>query len=81
MMTMPPMLRFLVLVFSGWVNRQQQEVIEYLRAENLVLREQLGDRRSRIGNQCRSVGHSVLIGFRPANETTIGHARCHPHRL
>ncbi len=53
MMTMPPILRFLLLVFSGWVNRQQQEVIEYLRVENQVLREQLGDRRLRLTNAQR----------------------------
>jgi len=36
-------LRFLVVFFAGWVNRQQQQrdVIEYLREENQVLREQL----------------------------------------
>jgi putative transposase len=36
----------LLLVFlSSWVNRQQQEVIEYLRAENQVLKEKLGKGR------------------------------------
>jgi hypothetical protein len=27
-------LRFLVVFFAGWVNRQQRDVIEYLREEN-----------------------------------------------
>jgi len=36
-------LQFLLLVFAGWVNRRQREVIEYLQEENRVLREQLGD--------------------------------------
>jgi len=40
-------LQFLLLVFAGWVNRRQQDVIEYLREENRVLREQLGGRRIR----------------------------------
>jgi len=40
-------LRFLLLVFAGWVNREQQAVIDYLREENAVLREQLGGRRIR----------------------------------
>src|ERR1700732_2431364 len=31
--------------FAGWVNRRQQQVIEYLRTENQVLREKLGKRR------------------------------------
>jgi hypothetical protein len=40
-------LQFLLLVFAGWVNRRQGEVLEYLQAENRVLRKQLGDRRQR----------------------------------
>jgi putative transposase len=31
--------------FAGWVNRQQQHVIDYLRTENQVLREKFGKRR------------------------------------
>jgi transposase InsO family protein len=38
-------LEFLMLIFAGWVNRSQQDVIEYLQEENRVLREQLGGRR------------------------------------
>jgi hypothetical protein len=34
---LPPPLAFLLLVFSGWINRQQQAVIDYLREENRVL--------------------------------------------
>ena len=33
---------FLLLIFSGFVNQRQQEVIEYLKAENKILREQPG---------------------------------------
>jgi hypothetical protein len=36
---------FLVIALAGWLQRRQQEVIEYLREENRVLREQLGCRR------------------------------------
>ncbi len=36
---------FLMLIFAGWVNRGQQDVIDYLQAENQVLREQLGGKR------------------------------------
>jgi putative transposase len=53
MMTTPLPLRFVMLVVSGWVNRQQQEVIEYLLAENRVLRQQLGGRRLRLTNDQR----------------------------
>jgi hypothetical protein len=34
-----PPLAFFVLLFSGWVNRQQQAVIDYLLEENRVLRK------------------------------------------
>jgi len=34
-----------MVVFAGWVNRQQQAVIEYLQAENEVLKSQLEGRR------------------------------------
>ena len=33
------------LILAGWVNRQQQQVIEYLRTENQILREKIGKRR------------------------------------
>jgi transposase InsO family protein len=36
-----------MFVFAGWMNRHQQEVIEYLQEENRALREQLGGRRLR----------------------------------
>ena len=32
-------------MFAGWVNRSQQDVIDYLQAENWVLRDKLGDKR------------------------------------
>ena len=35
-------LQVLMLIFAGWVNRHQQDVIEYLQEENRALREQLG---------------------------------------
>ncbi len=33
------------LILARWVNRQLQQVIEYLRTENQILRERLGKRR------------------------------------
>jgi len=42
---MPPTLQFIILLTAGWVNRHQQDAIEYLKEENRVLRQQLGDRR------------------------------------
>ncbi len=43
MITKPWM--FLVVAVAGWLQRRQQDVIEYLLEENRVLREQLGRRR------------------------------------
>src|SRR3954464_14299829 len=40
-------LQFLLIVFAGWVNRRQVEILAYIREENRVLRAQLGDRRVR----------------------------------
>ena len=37
--------QFIVVAIAGWMNRQQQEVIEYLREENRILREKLGGKR------------------------------------
>ena len=38
-------LAFLLLLFSGWINRQQHDVIEYLLEENRVLRAAHGSHR------------------------------------
>jgi putative transposase len=51
--TLAPPLHFLLLLFSGWVNRQQADVIDYLQEENRVLREQLGGRRLRLTDDQR----------------------------
>jgi len=40
-------LQFLLLTVAGWMTREQRTVIEYLVAENTVLREQLGSKRIR----------------------------------
>jgi hypothetical protein len=34
--SLPPPLAFLVLLIAGWVNRQQQAVIDYVLEENRV---------------------------------------------
>ncbi len=40
-------MQFLLLLFAGWVNRKQLEVVDYLKEENRVLREQMHGRRLR----------------------------------
>src|SRR5207249_10694174 len=42
--------RLLLLTLAGWVNRHQQQVIDYLIEENRALREQLRARRIRLGD-------------------------------
>jgi len=56
------------LILAGWVNRQQQFVIEYLRTENQVLREKLGkkrillndDQRRRLAVKGKFLGRKML---------------------
>jgi hypothetical protein len=43
----PFLLRWLLATFAGFVNRQQDQVIQFLREENCVLKEQLGCHRPR----------------------------------
>ena len=43
-------LQFLILLVAGWIGRRQGEAIEYLRAENRVLRARLGPRRLRFAD-------------------------------
>src|SRR5712691_300439 len=42
-----------VISIAGWMNRHQQQVIEYLIEENRVLREQIGSRRMRFSDDQR----------------------------
>ena len=46
-------LKFLLLMWAGWVNRAQQDAIDYLKEENRVLREQVGNKRLRLTNTQR----------------------------
>ena len=56
------------VILSGWINRQQQEVIDYLRTENKVLKEKLGkkrillndDQRRRLAVKGKILGHKRL---------------------
>ena len=50
-------LRLLLVTLAGWVNRHQQQVIEYLMEENRVLREQLNQQRTTTGYVARPIDH------------------------
>jgi hypothetical protein len=43
-MTLKPW-HFIMVALAGWMNRQQQDVIVYIREENRILREKLGSKR------------------------------------
>ena len=45
--------RFVLMAVAGWMNQRQLQVIDYLREENRVLREQLGERRLRFTDDQR----------------------------
>ena len=67
-MTLPLPLQFFLLVFAGWINRRQDAVIEYLKAENRVLRELHGnkrlrftdDQRRRLAAKGKALGRKIL---------------------
>jgi integrase-like protein len=71
MSTLP--LQFLILTVAGWLNRGQQDVIEYLQEENRILREQIGDRRlrftdahrRRLSRKARRLPRKTLTGIGP----------------
>lgn len=61
----------LVLAMSALINHEQEKVIEYLLAENRVLRERLGkgrillndDQRRRLAVKGKALGRKALFGF------------------
>src|SRR3982074_1724479 len=60
--------QFVLLMFSGWVNRHQRDVIDDLQEENRVLKERLGGRhirftdveRRRLARKAQALGRKVL---------------------
>jgi hypothetical protein len=61
--------RFVLIALSGWMNSRQSLLIDYLREENRVLREQLGgkrlrftdEQRRRLATKAKGVGRKVLV--------------------
>ncbi len=59
---------FVLVALSGWINRHQQTVIDYLKEENRVLREQCGkkrlrftdDQRRRLAAKAKLLGRKAL---------------------
>ena len=48
--SVPPLLSFLLMVAAGWVNRHQLIVIEFLQAENQLLKQRLRGKRIRFSD-------------------------------
>ncbi len=46
-------LEFLLVCLAGWLNQRERTINEYLRAENQILREQLGKKRPRLTDDQR----------------------------
>ena len=63
--------QLMLIILASWVNRQQQEVIEYLRIENAVLKEKFGkkrilltdDQRRRLAVKGKLLGRKQLAQF------------------
>ena len=62
------LLQSLLMVFAGWVNREQKKTIAYLQAENRIPRRRLGPRRLQftdaepreLGHKAKAVGRRAL---------------------
>ncbi len=60
--------QFFSVIIAGILNEQQQRAIDYLKEENRVLREQLGNKQIRLTDEQRrrlavlgkALGHKVL---------------------
>ena len=68
MLPLLPPLQFLLVALAGGINQQQRDVIDHLREENRVLRQQLGhrrvqftdDQRVRLAAKAKKIGRRVL---------------------
>src|SRR4030095_8967955 len=67
--SVPPLLSFLLMIAAGWVHRHQLIVIEFLQAENRLLKERLRGRRIRftdaeralLARQAKALGRRALL--------------------
>jgi hypothetical protein len=64
-------LQYMVAALALWLNRQQQELIDYLKEENRLLKQKLGDRKLHFADAerqrlARRAKYSA-IGFSPSS--------------
>ena len=62
--------QFILLTFSGWVNRRQLDVIDYIQEENRLLKERLGGQRIRFtdAERRRLARKAFALGRKALNE-------------
>ena len=69
--SVPPLLTYLLLIVSGWVYWRQLLVIEFLQAENRLLKERLSGKRIRfteaeralLARKAKALGRKTLLGL------------------
>jgi len=67
--SVPPLLTYLLLILSGWVHRRQLVVIEFLQADNQLLKARLSGKRIRfteaeralLARKAKAVGRRALL--------------------
>ena len=67
--SVPPLLSLLLMIAAGWVHRHQLIVIEFLQAENRLLKERLHGKRIRftdaeralLARKAKAVGRKALL--------------------
>jgi len=65
--------RFVLIAVAGWMNQRQLEIIDYLREENRVLREQLGGLRVQLNDdQRRRLARMVKVLMRRGRNSSGG---------
>jgi hypothetical protein len=71
--------QLLLLVLAGWVNRQRQDVIEYLLVENRILRQNIGKKRILLTDQKRRslveecLERMIFFGERSLQAATVSY--------
>ena len=83
--------RFVLIAVAGWMNQRQLQMIDYLREENRVLREQLGgqrvvlndDQRRRLAAKAKGLGRKLLAEVEPGDEDPrgLGQIRARSRRI
>lgn len=64
----------LLRIFAGWINRRQIEVIEYLTAENRILKKRLGKRCIRFSDSERwRAKHILWVARRFVSSKPLSH--------